>query len=147
LHLRRRTSLGRVVVLEERDPVVRRDADADTLSPAAALLGRISFCARGVHEEDARSSRRAQRNLSKPAPSDEDWYLNLVWIERQNCVLVTHSGPLFSIFRAGVGVADLRPLVKYVVAAIEVERRSDRLRPARSTTLIRRSSNREDREP
>jgi hypothetical protein len=30
--------------------------------------------------------------LSEPAPSDEDWYLNLVWIERQKCLLLTPWG-------------------------------------------------------
>ena len=53
--------------------------------------------------------------LSELAPSDGDWYLNLLWIERQKCLLLTHSGTLFSVFRAGVRVADLRPLGDYVV--------------------------------
>ncbi len=29
--------------------------------------------------------------LSGLPPSDDDWYLNLVWIERQKCVLLTRS--------------------------------------------------------
>ena len=65
--------------------------------------------------------------LSEPAPSDEDWYLNLLWIERQKCLLLTHSGTLFSVFRAGVRVADLRPLGGYVVEAIETELRAEQL--------------------
>jgi hypothetical protein len=48
--------------------------------------------------------------LSELPPTDEDWYLNLVWIERQKCLLLTHAGSLFSVFRVGVHVADLRPL-------------------------------------
>jgi hypothetical protein len=59
--------------------------------------------------------------LSEPAPSDDDWYLNLLWIERQKCLLLTHSGTLFSVFRAGIRVADIRPLGGYVVEAIETE--------------------------
>jgi hypothetical protein len=35
---------------------------------------------------------RRNVTLSEPAPSDDDWYLNLVWIERQKCLLLTHSG-------------------------------------------------------
>jgi len=69
------------------------------------------------------------RNVTpnEPAPSDDDWYLNVVWIERQKCPLLTHSGTLFSVFRAGVRVADLRPLGDYVVEAIETELRSEGL--------------------
>jgi hypothetical protein len=48
--------------------------------------------------------------LSELSPTDDDWYLNLVWIERQKCLLLSHSGTPFSVFRAGVHVADLRPL-------------------------------------
>ena len=65
--------------------------------------------------------------LSEPAPSDDDWYLNLVWIERQKCLLLTHSRTLFAVFRAGLRVADLRPLGDYVVEAIETELGSERL--------------------
>jgi hypothetical protein len=65
--------------------------------------------------------------LSEPAPTDGDWYLNLLWIERQKCLLLTHSGTLFSVFRAGVRVADLRPLGDYVVEAIETALRSEGL--------------------
>jgi len=65
--------------------------------------------------------------LSKPAPTDDDGYLNLLWIERQKCLLLTHSGTLFSVFRAGVRVGDLRPLGDYLVEAIETELRAEGL--------------------
>jgi hypothetical protein len=65
--------------------------------------------------------------LTEPAPSDDDWYLNLLWIERQKCLLLTHAGTLFSVFRAGIRVADLRPLGDYAVEAIETELRAERL--------------------
>jgi Domain of unknown function (DUF6933) len=42
---------------------------------------------------------RRNVTLSEPTPSDDDWYLNLVWLERQKCLLLTHSGTLFSVFR------------------------------------------------
>ena len=32
--------------------------------------------------------------LSELPPTDDDWYLNLVWIERQKCLLHTHAGTL-----------------------------------------------------
>jgi hypothetical protein len=54
-------------------------------------------------------------------------YLNLLWIQRQKCLLLTHSGTLFSVFRAWIRVADLRPLGTYVVQAIETELSAERL--------------------
>jgi hypothetical protein len=65
--------------------------------------------------------------LTELPPADDDWYLNLVWIERQKCLLLTHAGTLFSVFRAGVHVADLRPLGTYLVDAIEAELRAEAL--------------------
>src|SRR6266542_3934033 len=65
--------------------------------------------------------------LGELPPSDDDWYLNLVWIERQKCLLLIHAGTLFSVFRVGVHVADLRPLGSYLVEAIEAELRAEGL--------------------
>ena len=75
--------------------------------------------------------------LSELPPSDDDWYLNLVWIERQKCLLLTHTGTLFSVFRAGIHVADLRPLGDYLVDAIEAELRVEGL-PADTFTELER---------
>lgn len=65
--------------------------------------------------------------LSELPPTDDDWYLNLLWIDRQKCILLTHAGTLFSVFRAGVRSADLRPIGDYLVAAIETELRAESL--------------------
>jgi hypothetical protein len=65
--------------------------------------------------------------LSELPPSDDDWYLNLVWIERQECLLLSHAGTLFSVFRVRVHVADLRPLGGYLVEAIQTELRAEGL--------------------
>lgn len=65
--------------------------------------------------------------LSDLPPSEDDWYLNLVWIERQKCLLLTHAGTLFTVFRAGVLSVDLRPLGNYLVEAIETELRAETL--------------------
>jgi hypothetical protein len=59
--------------------------------------------------------------LSGLPPTDDDWYLNLLWIDRQKCLLLTHTDTLFSVFRAGVRSADLRPIGNYLVAAVESE--------------------------
>jgi hypothetical protein len=60
-------------------------------------------------------------------PTDDDWYLNLLWIDRQKCLLLTHNGTLFTVFRAGVHSADLRPLGAYLVTAIDTELRAEHL--------------------
>ena len=65
--------------------------------------------------------------LSELPPSDDDWYLNLVWIERQKCLLLTHTGTLFSVLRVGVRLADLRPFGDYLVGAIQIELRAEGL--------------------
>ena len=65
--------------------------------------------------------------LSELPPSDDDWYLNLLWIDRKKCLLLTHHGTLFSVFRARVRRADLRPIGNYLVAAIETELRAESL--------------------
>jgi hypothetical protein len=59
--------------------------------------------------------------LSRLPPTDDDWYLNLLWIDRQKCILLMHAGTLFSVFRAGVRSADLRPIGNYLVGTIETE--------------------------
>lgn len=43
-----------------------------------------------------------------PEPDAEDWYANLVWIERRKCLLLTHSGTLFSVFSPDVRAGALR---------------------------------------
>jgi|SRR5665647_1402761 len=65
--------------------------------------------------------------LDEFPPTDDDWYLNVLWIDRQKCLLLTHAGTLFSVFRAGVRSADLRPLGNYLVDAIETELRAEHL--------------------
>lgn len=40
---------------------------------------------------------------------DDDWYANLLWIDRRKCLLLTHAGTLFPVFAAGVRKRDLQP--------------------------------------
>ncbi len=68
-----------------------------------------------------------ERALSEFPPTEEDWYLNLVWIERQKCLLLTHAGTLFSVFRAGVRIPDLRPLGNYLAGAVGTDLRAENL--------------------
>jgi hypothetical protein len=58
---------------------------------------------------------------SEQPPSDDEWYANLVWIDRRKCLLLVHADTLFPVFRANVRVDDLRPLGPYVVRAVEEE--------------------------
>lgn len=55
--------------------------------------------------------------------------MNLVWLDRRKCLLVTHAGTLFPVFVADVRAAGLRPPGPYVVRIIEAELASEGLPP------------------
>ena len=65
--------------------------------------------------------------LTESRPAEDDWYVNLVWVDGKKCLLLTHAGTLFSIFVAGVRKADLVPFGPYVVSAVVEELRSEGL--------------------
>lgn len=67
--------------------------------------------------------------LTEPPPADDDWYLNLLWLDRQKCLLLTHAGTLFSMLVARVRKPDLRPIGPFVVNALKLELRSEGLPP------------------
>jgi hypothetical protein len=69
---------------------------------------------------------RAVTPTDRP-PSDDDWYANLLWIDRRKCLLLVHADTLFPVFRADVLVDELRPLGPYVVRAVEEELRAEGL--------------------
>lgn len=60
-------------------------------------------------------------------PSDDDWYLNLLWIDRRKCLLLTHAETLFPVFVADVRKADITPIGPYVVGLVEDHLRSEGL--------------------
>ncbi len=64
---------------------------------------------------------------TKQPPSDDDWYANLLWIDRRKCLLVVHADTLFPVFRADIRAGNLRPLGPHLVRAIEEELRSEGL--------------------
>ena len=41
---------------------------------------------------------------SSMAPHNDDWYMNLLWLDGRKCLLVTHAGTMFSAF-----APDFRP--------------------------------------
>ena len=69
----------------------------------------------------------ASATLTGQLPSDEDWYLNLLWIERRKCLLLTHAGTLFSVFVPDVRAADLRPVGPYITRAAAAALRGEAL--------------------
>lgn len=53
--------------------------------------------------------------LVEVPPSDDDWYANLLWLNRRKCLLVTHAGTLFPLFTADIRAADLQPFERRIV--------------------------------
>jgi hypothetical protein len=52
-------------------------------------------------------------------PSDEDWYANLLWIDRRKCLLLTHAGTLFPVFIADVRARELKTIGSFVIGHID----------------------------
>ena len=59
--------------------------------------------------------------------TEDDWYANLLWLDRRKCLLLTHAETLFSVFQAGVRKRDLRPIGPYVVARVAAELHAENL--------------------
>jgi len=55
----------------------------------------------------------------------DDWYANVVWIERRKCLLIVHAGTLFSVFAADIRKADLTPVGPAVARWIRQELTSE----------------------
>lgn len=49
-----------------------------------------------------------RRPCAASEADDDDWYANLVWVDRRHCLLLVHAGTLFSVFAPGVNGARLR---------------------------------------
>ena len=54
-------------------------------------------------------------------PEDEDWYANLLVLDRRKCLLLTHAGTMFTIFEPSVRASDLRATKNLVSELIERE--------------------------
>jgi hypothetical protein len=62
------------------------------------------------------------------APADDDdWYANLLWLDRRKCLLVAHAGTLFSLFVADLRVGDLRPFERRIVELLTAALLEERL--------------------
>lgn len=58
------------------------------------------------------------RALVDEPPRDDDWYANLIWLDRRKCLLLLHAGTLFPVFAADVRAAELRRLGVYVTGLV-----------------------------
>jgi hypothetical protein len=65
--------------------------------------------------------------VTNQPPSDDDWYLNLLWLDRRKCLLLAHAGTLFPVLAADVRAGDLRPLGPFIVTTIQAELASEGL--------------------
>jgi len=52
--------------------------------------------------------------VDAPTTSD-DWYANLLWIDRRKCLLIVHAETLFALLAADIRVSDLRPFERRIV--------------------------------
>jgi hypothetical protein len=64
---------------------------------------------------------------SDPGRSDDDWYANLIWIDRRKCLLLMHAGTRFPVVATDVRTPDLRPLTSFCVRLIAKALSDERL--------------------
>jgi hypothetical protein len=62
-------------------------------------------------------------------PADDDWYLNLLWVNRRKCLLLVHAGTLFPIFAASVRKTDLNRLGAWLATSIRTGLAAEGLSP------------------
>lgn len=72
---------------------------------------------------------KSKAKLAEAAPSDDDWYANLIWIDRRKCLILAHAGTLFPIVAVDVRAGDLRPIGPYVAGLIQSALNEERLPP------------------
>jgi hypothetical protein len=65
--------------------------------------------------------------VSAPEPCDEDWYANLLVLDRRKCLLLTHAATLFSVLEPDVRVAQLRSTRHFVSVLLERELQEENL--------------------
>jgi len=60
----------------------------------------------------------APDEITDVPPAPDDWYANLIWIDRRKCLLVVHADTLFSVFVADVRKPQLSKFGDYVAGTI-----------------------------
>jgi hypothetical protein len=59
---------------------------------------------------------RAEFTTDAPDDSNE-WYLNLLWLDRRKCLLLVHATTLYPTFVADIRKTDVQPLGAWVTSA------------------------------
>jgi hypothetical protein len=67
--------------------------------------------------------------VSAPEPGEDDWYANLLVLDRRKCLLLTHAATLFTVFEPDVRVGQLRSTRDLVSALVERELCEEQLPP------------------
>ncbi len=67
------------------------------------------------------------KELVTVEPGDDDWYANLIWLDRRKCLLLVHAGTLFSVFVPDARKSGLVPVGPSVVALIHRELETESL--------------------
>ena len=62
-------------------------------------------------------------------PTDDDWYGNVLWLERRKCLLLAHAGTLFPVLASDLRKADLSPLGEVAVGLIRHQLAIENLPP------------------
>lgn len=60
----------------------------------------------------------APNELVELPPAPDDWYANLIWIDRRKCLLVVHADTLFPIFVADVRKPQLANFGQYLAGTV-----------------------------
>lgn len=61
------------------------------------------------------------RSLAELEPSEDDWYLNLLWFDRRKCLLLAHVGTVFPVLVADVRKPDLTPFDSWLAHVMRRE--------------------------
>jgi hypothetical protein len=67
--------------------------------------------------------------VSVPEADEDDWYANLLVLDRRKCLLLTQAATLFSVFEPDVRAGQLRSIGELVSALVERELREEQLPP------------------
>lgn len=60
----------------------------------------------------------APAEVSDVSPAPDDWYANLLWIDRRKCVLLVHADTLFPVFSADVRIPQLSNFGQWVAGTV-----------------------------
>jgi len=56
--------------------------------------------------------------LADAEPTPDDWYANLIWIDRRKCLLMVHADTLFPVFVADVRKPQLSKFADYLAGTV-----------------------------